>query len=94
MSNFITNKKDHKTVAGRLRQLVGHCAELKFLVGFFYFSGWGELYDSLKQRDDVTVKLLVGLEVDELLGRACEHGNGLADSTGEEIAIVKGETNE
>jgi superfamily II DNA or RNA helicase/HKD family nuclease len=84
MSNFITNQKDHKTVAGRLRALVEHSAELKFLVGFFYFSGWGELYESLKGRDDLSIKLLVGLEVDELLGKAIEHGNGRADSTGEE----------
>ena len=84
MSNFITNQRDHKTVAGRLKALVEHSAELKFLVGFFYFSGWGELYESLKGRDDLSIKLLVGLDVDELLGKAIEHGNSSGNASGDE----------
>ena len=84
MSNFITNQHQQKTVAGRLRALVEHAAELKFLVGFFYFSGWAELYKSLRDREDISVKLLVGLEVDELLGRTVEHSNTRAERTGEE----------
>ncbi len=84
MSNFITNQKDYKTLAGRLRALVAHSAELKFLVGFFYFSGWGELYETLKSRDDIVVKLLIGLEVDELLGKTIEHGNARSNMSGDE----------
>ena len=83
MSNFITNQQQ-KTVAGRLRALVEHSAELKFLVGFFYFSGWGELYETLRSRDDISIKLLVGLQVDELLGRTVEHSNTRSNMTGEE----------
>ena len=72
MANFITNQKDVKTLKTRLRQLVEHSQELKFLSGFFYFSGWQQLYDSLKNRDDIQIKVLVGLEVDHSLGTTVE----------------------
>ena len=47
-------------------------------MGFFYFSGWKEVYESLKANPDIHVKLLIGLQVDQLLGRlssVVEHGN-------------------
>jgi len=56
----------------RLEQLIHHSQELKFLVGFFYFSGWRELYQALKGRDDLTIKLLVGLDVDRTLDQVLE----------------------
>jgi hypothetical protein len=46
-----------------LIQLIEHSRELKFLVGFFYFSGWRELFEAIKDREDLTIKILVGLEV-------------------------------
>lgn len=63
MSTFITNngQKDLKSV---LNLLVTASSELKFLVGFFYFSGISELYESLKQNPEVSLKILVGLNVD------------------------------
>jgi superfamily II DNA or RNA helicase/HKD family nuclease len=74
-NNFITNNKEkHKTVKGRLNTLISVSEELKFLVGFFYFSGWKELYDSLRNNEDVKLKLLIGLQVDRLLQRIVEHG--------------------
>lgn len=49
--------------------------ELKFLVGFFYFSGWKEVYESLKANESATLKLLVGLQVDKILyDNLVEHG--------------------
>ena len=59
---FITNSKS-RTLKKRLDELIHHSQELKFLVGFFYFSGWRELYESLKSQNDLTIKLLVGTEV-------------------------------
>lgn len=74
-NNFITNNKDrHKTVKGRLNTLIGVSAELKFLVGFFYFSGWKELYESLQENKAIRLKLLIGLQVDKLLNKIVEHG--------------------
>ena len=65
MSNsFITNS-DLKILKERINTLVTASSELKFLVGFFYFSGIKELYESLKNNHDVTVKVLVGLNVDK-----------------------------
>lgn len=76
MSNFITNHKDVKTLKTRLKQLVEHSGELKFLSGFFYFSGWQQLCESIKGRTDITLKILVGLDVDQMLGQSCEIAYG------------------
>jgi hypothetical protein len=46
--NFITNS-GNKSLQSRLKELVGISKELKFLVGFFYFSGIKELYETLKE---------------------------------------------
>lgn len=73
MSNFITNS-DTKTLKNRLLQLISKSAELKFLVGFFYFSGIGELYEGLKNNKDKKLKVLIGLNVDETIYGIIEHG--------------------
>ncbi len=65
MINFITNSGTNK-LKERLSELVGNSDELKFLVGFFYFSGLKELYESLVKNSDVVLKILVGLNVDKL----------------------------
>ncbi|MBI2470211.1 MAG: DEAD/DEAH box helicase family protein [Planctomycetes bacterium] len=64
MKNFITN---HNTanLKKRLIELIQKSDELKFLVGFFYFSGIRELYEGLKEKPDVNLKVLVGLHVDK-----------------------------
>lgn len=73
-NNFITNNKEQqKTLKTRINTLISVCDELKFLVGFFYFSGWEELYKSLKNNKDAKLKLLVGLQVDKLLSQIVEH---------------------
>lgn len=64
MSNFITNTVT-KDLKKRLTQLITKSEELKFLVGFFYFSGIKELYLALKQNQIFVLKVLVGLDVDE-----------------------------
>ena len=53
-NNFITNNKQHKTLKNRLSTLISVSDELKFLVGFFYFSGWKELFDSQEILDKKT----------------------------------------
>jgi superfamily II DNA or RNA helicase len=40
MNNFITNSKETITLKERLQELISGSYELKFLVGFFYFSGF------------------------------------------------------
>lgn len=61
---FITNSETKKLKV-RLVELINSSKELKFLVGFFYFSGIAELYEALKNRDDLTLNVLVGLNVDK-----------------------------
>jgi SNF2 family DNA or RNA helicase/HKD family nuclease len=82
---FITNA-EARTLKKRLDELIQHSRELKFLVGFFYFSGWQELYESLKARDDLTIKLLVGLEVDSKLGQIFEIAKDGTEASGDELA--------
>ena len=71
-NNFITNDKAEDTLQDRLGRLISGSQELKFLVGFFYFSGWSELYKHLKANADVHLKILVGLNVDPYLGSMIE----------------------
>ena len=73
-SRFITNQ-GLKNLQDRMKELISASKELKFLVGFFYFSGIRELYESLKDKNDIIIKVLVGLEVDKFLHRLMEHGN-------------------
>jgi len=74
--NFITNNSGDSNFRKRLNTLVSISDELKFLVGFFYFSGWQELFESLKSNESIKLKLLVGLQVDKLLNSMAifEHG--------------------
>lgn len=65
MSNFITNDNS-KNLLERLQQLIQQSNELKFLVGFFYFSGINELYQSLIDNKYITIKILVGLNIGNL----------------------------
>jgi ERCC4-related helicase/HKD family nuclease len=64
MSNFITNN-EQKNLKNRLIELIKRSEELKFLVGFFYFSGIRELYKGLKENPNVNIKVLVGLLVNK-----------------------------
>jgi superfamily II DNA or RNA helicase/HKD family nuclease len=75
MKNFITNSgAQHLNV--RLIELIKKSKELKFLVGFFYFSGLKELYEGLKNNPDVILKILVGLNVDRTNYGLIEYGEG------------------
>jgi len=71
--NFITNNTRQKSLRGRIRTLISISEELKFLVGFFYFSGWEEVYQQLKEHPNIRLKLLVGLQVSPLLHQMVEH---------------------
>ena len=80
-TTFITNESS-KRLKDRISELIGHSKELKFLVGFFYFSGIRELYDSLKNNPDVQLDVLVGLNVDKTVHGLIEYGDntkGLTD---------------
>ena len=72
--NFITNSTESATLKKRLESLIAASQELKFLVGFFYFSGWQEIYNKLQENPQVNLKILVGLQVDKYLSSIVEVG--------------------
>ncbi|MCM8827003.1 MAG: phospholipase D-like domain-containing protein, partial [Candidatus Omnitrophica bacterium] len=80
MKNFITNS-DAENLKKRLAELINKSEELKFLVGFFYFSGIRELYKELKNNPRVIIKVLVGLNVDKLNYQLIEYAD-LDDRSG------------
>lgn len=86
MANFITNAPQ-RTLKGRINALLKHSTELKFLVGFFYFSGWRELYDTLRQQDDLTLKILIGLDTDRYFDRVLEVAVPNADKLTQEELV-------
>ena len=75
MNNFITNSEKTISLEERLQKLISVSSELKFLVGFFYFSGWQVIYEELKKNDKVKLKILVGLQVDKYLSGVVEVEN-------------------
>ncbi len=78
MDNFITNSSE-KSLKKRLKTLIANSSELKFLVGFFYFSGIKELYSTLKELNDkgklnpAHLKILIGLDIDRISYGICEY---------------------
>lgn len=84
MANFITNYDD-KDLKKRLIELVENSSEMKFLVGFFYFSGIRELYKGLLDNQNVTLKILVGLNINQSNFRLIEYAEEIEELTGEEI---------
>ena len=71
---FITNSKTagSKKVGERLSELIGHSERLDMLVGFFFFSGIKVIYDALKERSAMTMRVLVGMEAEYAMGRLVE----------------------
>ena len=82
-TTFITNDSNKKLKA-RIAQLIIHSKELKFLVGFFYFSGIRELYDSLNSNLTLQLNVLVGLNVDKTIHGLLEYGDNQKGSTDKE----------
>lgn len=71
-NNFISNSPQ-KTLSGRLNNIIKFSTELRWLVGFFYFSGWNEVYKSLKENPESRIRLLVGLQVGPFSQNIIEH---------------------
>ncbi|OFM85276.1 helicase-related protein [Weeksella sp. HMSC059D05] len=86
-NNFITNNKQQKTLKTRLNTLISISDELKFLVGFFYFNGWGEIYKSLEKTPEQKLKVLVGLQVFQYAGNVVEYANHLEESFSQDEAF-------
>lgn len=79
VNNFITNSTT-SDLKSRISELIEHSEELKFLVGFFYFSGISELFQGLKANPAVEMKILVGLNVDRGSHGLVEYGSASGQS--------------
>ena len=53
--------------------------ELKFLIGFFYFNGWEEIYKSLLRKTEQRLKILVDLQVFQHAGSIVEYAENLEE---------------
>ena len=71
---FITNQNGAgaKKLGERLSELMGHTDRLDMLVGFFFFSGVKVLYDALKARAGMKMRVLVGMEAEMAMGTLVE----------------------
>lgn len=74
-NNFITNNTPETSLKARIKKLISVSDEMKFLVGFFYFSGWKELYTALQKNENQQIKILVGLQVCNYLGNIIEYSD-------------------
>lgn len=88
-NNFITNNKQQKTLKKRLNTLISISDELKFLVGYFYFSGWSDIYLSLQKNTQHKLKLLVGLQVCNYLGNVIEYAEQQKDDSSKDEEFQK-----
>ena len=67
-SQFITNQE--KLLSEVINNILPSSRNLYFLVGYFYFSGFQEIYEKVAEKN---VKILVGLEIDQdLMNRVRE----------------------
>jgi len=66
--HFITNEK--QLLSNVMDGIFPYAENLYFLVGFFYFSGFEEIYKNL---DNKNLKILVGLDIEkDMLNRVKE----------------------
>ena len=72
-STFITNNET-KLLKERISGIIGFSKELKFLVGFFYYSGIKELYNAIRSNPNLKLYVLVGLNVDKTIHGMIEYG--------------------
>ena len=61
LNNFITNNKQQKTLKGRLNTLISISDELKFLVGYFYFSGCSDILLKSSKKSSIKNKIVSGV---------------------------------
>lgn len=85
---FITNNQsEEKTLGKRLSYLIQHGERLDMLVGFFYFSGIKSIHQALLERPQMTMRVLVGMEIEALSGHlvemVSEREDGSADAAKE-----------
>ena len=82
---YIVKNRGNLNLENRLNQIIPLANEIKILVDFFYFSGLDAIYESLKNNKDLTLKILVGLDVDKGSYSLYEYGENKRISIDERI---------
>lgn len=84
MSNFITNEKE-KSLSERLISLISVSEQIRALVGFCYFSGFMPLYDALRNNNNLSFKLLIGLNIKVVDNILIEVEHNYKDNTNKQV---------
>lgn len=69
---LITNETQETTVKNIAENILPDCDEVFFEVGYFYFSGFEQIYKKLK---DIKIKILIGINYDEKIASAVISNN-------------------
>ena len=78
---FLTNQPGGAKLATTINGLLEKTTSFDMLVGFFFFSGFGTVADTLRARPETTLRVLVGMEAEKLCGRIVEaEGETTGDS--------------
>ena len=82
-SRFITN--DGHSLTSTVKSLINNSKELAFLVGFFYFSGFEQVY---KEIGDLPLRILVGMDADvDVANRLREFSTYFGDNETQESKL-------
>lgn len=69
---LVTNETQENTVKNIADNILPDCDEVFFEVGYFYFSGFEQIYTKLK---DVKIKILIGINYDDKIASAISSSN-------------------
>ena len=92
MGDFITNRGG-KFLSEIITSILPNAQNASFLVGYFYFSGFAEIYQGLKGKN---LRILVGLEIEQDMinrVREVEHHVNLEKSRIDIKVILRNKSN-
>ena len=79
---LITNEKIENTVTNIANHILPDCDEVFFEVGYFYFSGFQEIYEKLK---DKKIKVIIGMSYDQGVHNAAKNAFGIREKYFEKV---------
>ena len=65
-----------KTITSIQKKILPNCEELFFQVGYFYFSGFEEIYKYLKTKK---IKIIIGMAYDEKISELATSSTGIKE---------------
>ncbi len=69
---FLANHSSGDNLAKTINELLDKTSSLDMLVGFFFFSGFGTVADTLRKNPKTELRVLVGMEAEAICGRVVE----------------------